>query len=243
MRFDQIKYNKLVCYNDSMCGRYTFEATTDVIRFKSRFHITNSFPQLKSNYNVAPTQDMPVVISNSPNKLVIMKWGIPPPWDPDHGKSLINARAETVFEKRTFKHLIETQRCLVLSTGFYEWQRTDKGKQPFFIRPSDQEMFAFAGIYKQIKTKAGETYDAYLILTTSPNEIMRPIHNRMPVILNRQEEDEWLNADLVEESQLKGFLKPYDAKKMTVYAVSTKVNNIRNNEPGLFRSTTGEVLT
>ena len=172
----------------SMCGRYSL---FDTDKMYDRFSVAKS--QLVINlaplYNVAPSEMLPVVVKHSPNQVVVMKWGIIPPWlrkDPKV-KLIINARSETLFEKPMFKRLVANYRCLCLipANGFFEWKATSSGKAPYFIHLKHEKIFAFAGLYDIWKDVEGKEFHSFAIITTSPNEIMQPIHTRMPVILSK----------------------------------------------------------
>lgn len=213
-----------------MCGRYNLELRDD---FKTRFHISNKLPEMKSRYNIAPSQRLPVVVSHSPNRVELMQWGLIPFWSRDGRGGVINARAETVAEKPMFKRLLTLQRCLVPATGFYEWKHESGGKVPHHIFLKDHEYFAFAGLYDTWEAPNGETRSTYTIITTTPNALMEPIHNRMPVILRREDEDRWLNPDEVEAEPLLKRLQPYPADAMECYEISTNVNNPSHDDKRL----------
>lgn len=200
-----------------MCGRYQIDAE-DKQKLKQRFHLSAD-PSFKSNWNVAPSQEMPVIKAD--NKLEIMKWGLRLHFMP---KDLINIRAESADKSWTQKYL-QFQRCLVPASGFYEWRREGKTKTPYYIHLKNEPLFAFAGVYSESS--------GYSIITTTPNELMEPIHNRMPVILKEEDEQRWLNPDMSELEQVKELLKPYPAEEMDAYIVSTRVNSPTFNDPSL----------
>lgn len=205
-----------------MCGRFQLDNEDRDNAFQYRFNINNiDYKNLISSFNIAPSQKISVVVKKSPNRLVVMKWGLTPPWDKDGKLSIINVRSETVFEKKMFINMIETQRCLIPSTGFYEWKKTSDGKQPFYIGLKNKELFSFAGIYDG---------GSCAILTTSPNPLMTPIHNRMPVILQKDDEEDWLSPDMVEEEKIKEYLRPYKNNDLVAYPISTRVNSPFNND-------------
>jgi putative SOS response-associated peptidase YedK len=162
----------------------------------------------RPRFNVAPTQPIAVI---RPGELVALRWGLVPSWSKDC-KGFINARAETAAEKPTFRSAFKKRRCLIPADGFYEWQRTKAGKRPYFIRLRDGEPFAFAGLWE------GETS---AILTTAANDLMRPIHDRMPVILASEDYERWLAEPDA------SVLRPYAADAMMAYPVSTYVNNAK----------------
>jgi putative SOS response-associated peptidase YedK len=217
-----------------MCGRYSFDPQD--YDFYRRFVIKNKTFSLKPSYNVAPADTMPVVVSDGSNTLELMRWGLVPFFakDPSIGSKMINARAETVAEKPSFKRLLTSKRCLVPASGFYEWKQFPEGKLPHHIRVKGETVFAFAGLYDVWKDpKNGTELKTYTIITTEPNELMQPIHNRMPVILSREDEAAWLNPDLVEPEQLTPLLKSFPAELMEAFQVSRDVNSPRNNSPQL----------
>ncbi len=215
-----------------MCGRYVL-AQIDALA--QRFSVGGDLPSIEPRYNVAPTQMMPVVVRNSPNRLVMMRWGLVPAWakEAKPEQALINARAETLAQKPTFRKLLASRRCLVPASGFYEWQQTGTGKVPHYISLKGEQLFAFAGLYDRWTDARGTEMFSYSIITTAPNELMAPIHNRMPAILPPDEEERWLNPDEKETDRLLALLKPYPAEMMTATPVSRAVNNVRNEGPAL----------
>jgi putative SOS response-associated peptidase YedK len=156
-----------------------------------------------------------------------------PPWadDPKVGNRMINARSETVATSGAFRSAFRRRRCLVVSDGFYEWQRQEKRKQPFYIHMRDDSPFAFAGLWEVWEGKDGTVLETCTVLTTEPNELMRPIHNRMPVILDRESYDLWLDPEMREPDPLKALLRPYPEDKMAAYPVSLLVNSPANDVP------------
>ena len=209
-----------------MCGRYSLVSTENIA---ARFDIQQQQLTLSPRYNVAPSQSMPVVVRNSPNRLVEMQWGLTPSWskEPRAQFSTINARAETITKSPVFRGPFKSRRCLVPASGFYEWQRTERGKQPFCIRLKDEELFAFAGLYDVWHDADGNELHSYTVITTVPNELVASIHNRMPVILRQEDEDSWLDKE-ADPTQLLALLKAYPADKMEAYPVSRAVNSPAN---------------
>lgn len=214
-----------------MCGRYTIG---DVRRLSERFDTSNKIEDIKPSYNVAPSQTNPVIDRKSPNQVEMMKWGLIPSWakDPKIGYKMINARAESVKDKPSFRKPFRDQRCLVPASGFYEWLKTEKEKIPHYIHLKGKELFAFAGLYEIWKDENGNEVKSYTVITTEPNEVMKKIHNRMPVILKEEDEDKWLRND-TDETVLVELLKPYPDEDMEAYPVSRDVNNPRNNSEDL----------
>ena len=206
-----------------MCGRYTLVQAEQVAE---RFQAAEAQLPLLPRYNVAPSQLMPVVVRNSPNRLVEMQWGLVPAWskEPRTSFSTINARAETLATSAVFRGPFKSRRCLVPASGFYEWQKLEKGKQPFCIRLRGGDLFAFAGLYDIWRDREGNELYSYTIITTAPNELVAPIHNRMPAILRREDEDAWLSKD-TDAARLMGMLEAYPADAMEAYPVSRAVNS------------------
>jgi len=209
-----------------MCGRYNFVPTENVA---ARFQADNQQLPLLPRYNVAPNQAMPVVVRNSPNRLVEMRWGLIPSWskEPQVKFSTINARAETLTTSPVFRGPFKSRRCLVPATGFYEWRKTSEGKQPYCIQLEDGGLFAFAGLYDVWHDADGNELYTYTIITTAPNDLVAPIHNRMPVILRREDEDAWLDKQ-ADPARLRALLSPYPADEMAVFPVSRALNNPAN---------------
>lgn len=223
-----------------MCGRYSQRQPAEVIA--KAFEVDN-VPALEPRYNVAPTQSVPTVLQPSVSKnrqFKMMHWGLIPKWAKDSkiGSKLINARAETVAEKPAFKSAFRKRRCLVLADGFYEWQQQEnkKQKQPYYFFLKDGQPFAFAGLWEQWEDASGEVIDSCTLLTTDANELMRPVHNRMPVILNPKDYERWLDSELKEPEQLQPLLRPYSTQEMLTYPVSTVVNKPSNDDTECIKS-------
>lgn len=217
-----------------MCGRYAIVLVGDGT-LQRRFSLEERIDEPQPRFNVAPTQTLPVITRNSPNRVEMMRWGLIPSWakDASIGSRMINARAETVAEKPAFRRPLRTQRCLVPATGFYEWKRDGDRKAPHFIHLPDEPLFAFAGLYDIWRNPEGQTVKTYTILTTEPNAVMAGIHNRMPVILRREDEDEWLDPTNTEPEHLLPLLRPYLSDAMAAYPVSRMVNSPQNDVPAL----------
>jgi putative SOS response-associated peptidase YedK len=215
-----------------MCGRYTLR--TPVETLVERFEIDEYPSSITPSYNIAPTQGVAAVIAeNGKRKLEMLHWGLIPSWakDPEVGNKMINARAETVAEKPSYRKAFKERRCLILADGFYEWQKTDSGKQPFYIRMEDESPFAFAGLWESWQN--GREIRSCTIITTSPNEVAAQVHNRMPVILHPEDYEMWLDPDFDEREPLTTLLQPFPAEAMEAYPVSRRVNKPSNNEPGV----------
>jgi putative SOS response-associated peptidase YedK len=207
-----------------MCGRYVF---TDPDNLQRRFGVAQLPLDLSPQYNIAPGQTLPVVVAGEAGHAVaLMRWGLVPAWakDPKIGYRTINARAEGLEDKASFRKPFRSRRCLVPATGFYEWKRAGRGKQPYFIRLKDGELFGFAGLWDSWRDERGEEVRTYTIITTTPNDLVAPIHDRMPVILRRDAEGPWLDPTIGEVPLLRSLLRPYPAEAMEAYPVSTRVN-------------------
>lgn len=215
-----------------MCGRYTLYTTDDI---EDRFNVEVR-DEISPNYNAAPGQTMPVITEEG---LRLMRWGVLPRWAKDVrvGHKMINARSETVFDKATWKSLITRHRCLVLANGYYEWQQREHGKQPFFIRPRLEKLFAFAGLWSAWE-HAGRVLLTYSIITTRANTDTEGVHDRMPVILHRSDEARWLAADTRED--IEPLLVPYEDHGILLHEVGTDVNSIKNNNETLIRPLFGK---
>ena len=213
-----------------MCGRYTL--LLDLTTVLKRFLIAGPHPGWTLQYNIAPTQNAPMVLNEGTRALNLFRWGLIPSWakDPSIGYKLINARAETLAEKASFKRPLQRSRCLVPADGFYECQVKDDAKIPMRIRLKSQRPFAFVGLWDSWKDAVGKELKTFTIITTEPNEILAPIHNRMPVILRPQDEEMWLDPS-AEVKHLTHALKPYPAEEMEAYEVSRLVNSAKNNIP------------
>jgi putative SOS response-associated peptidase YedK len=216
-----------------MCGRYTLRTPIDVLA--EGFEIQEYPSSITPNYNVAPTQEVAgLVEEEEKRKLEMFHWGLIPSWakDPAIGNKMINARAETVSEKPSFRSAFKKRRCLILADGFYEWQKTDDGKQPYYIKMEDDSPFAFAGLW-EFWDKYGEEIRSGTIITTDANDLMNEIHHRMPVILHPEDYGLWLDPDFDEKEALTALLKPYPSDAMEAYPVSRRVNKPANNEPSV----------
>jgi putative SOS response-associated peptidase YedK len=218
-----------------MCGRFTLHTTGALVA--QQFELPNT-PDLQPRYNIAPTQDVAVVRQEAGVRaLVALRWGVVPSWskEPSIGVRMINARGETVAEKPAFRAAFKYRRCLVLADGFYEWQAAGKGhqKQPYYVQRQDKAPFAFAGLWERWSDQNGDgsVLETCTIITTAPNELMRPIHERMPVILLPEDYALWLDSSMQEPGPLEALLHPYPTDLLTAYPVSRAVNNARHDSP------------
>ncbi|MDP8952934.1 MAG: SOS response-associated peptidase [Actinomycetota bacterium] len=189
-------------------------------------------PEVPPSYNVAPTQEVAaVLVEGGERRLEMLRWGLIPSWadEPQIGSRMINARSETVSEKPSFRGAFRKRRCLIPADGFYEWQRTDNGKQPYHIHARDGSPFAFAGLWESWSGDEGEIRSC-TILTTEANEVVGEVHHRMPVIVAPEDYETWLDPDLHDADWLAPLLTPYPSEALEAYPVSRFVNNPSNND-------------
>jgi len=224
-----------------LCGRVTltltFKEITDILNIKSDIEWT-------PRYNIAPSQDIPVVVNNNGKKQIkLFQWGLIPNCASEQsiGQKLINARAETIDTKHSFKNAFVRQRCLILADGFYEWKRQGKTKIPYRFTLQKLKLFAFAGIWDRWKSPEGQIIHSCSIITTKPNELLSMFHDRMPVILEKDHEDVWLDPTFSDFGVLKSLLTPYPADLMNAYEVSTLVNSARYDAPDCIEPVSGQI--
>lgn len=217
-----------------MCGRFTLTHDINAVARAFRVPVPPSL-QTSARYNVAPTQNIVTAINDGSPHLDMLRWGLIPSWAKDEsiGSKMINARAETLAEKPSFKRLLRSRRCLIAADGFYEWKKEAGGKTPMYITMKDSEIFALAGLWDTWKNADGELIRTCTIITTAPNELLSTIHNRMPVILAPEEREAWLDADLHDEHQLISLLKSYPTDAMQARAVSRLVNDVHHDSAEL----------
>lgn len=216
-----------------MCGRYTL--TTSGEQVAQQFDLKEA-PELAPRYNIAPTQPVAAVRSGDDGReLVLLRWGLIPPWAKDLsiGARMINARAETVAEKPAFRSAMKQRRCLILADGFYEWRTQGNGKQPFYFRVESGRPFAFAGLWEHWRGPDGQIIQSCTILTTEANELVRDLHDRMPVILRPEDYERWLDPGLRDAGAVEDLLAPYPAEAMETYPVSKAVNRVSNEGAAL----------
>lgn len=216
-----------------MCGRFTL--TADPKQIRDAFPWITVPEDLNSRYNIAPSQPVAVIPNNGRNQLDFYLWGLIPSWakDPSIGNRMINARAETLSEKPSFRTAYRRRRCLILADGFYEWKKQpgSKAKQPVYIRLKSQSPFAFGGLWERWDAPDGSTIFSCTIITTEPNDMVAEIHNRMPLILPAGSYQDWLAPEELNPGKLDPLLRPFPAADMQAYEVSTLVNNPANDEP------------
>jgi len=216
-----------------MCGRFTLTEEIDFLQ--GRFEFETMQIDFKPRYNIAPGQDSLVVAKDSRRRLLMMRWGLIPTWakEASVGYKMINARSETLTEKPSFRNLYRSRRCLVLADGFYEWKKKKnvKTKVPMRFVLKSQEPFAFAGLWNIWQSPEGDELCTFTIITTEANDIVKPYHDRMPVILKRESEEEWIDPEIKDAKKLSTHLHPYPPELMVSYPVSTIVNSARNDSP------------
>ncbi len=232
-------FEVLLCYSNHflerfMCARFTISQSEKELL--AEFEAKSIDPDYRETYNLAPTQLAPVILAQKPEAIQLLHFGLVPFWakDKKSSYSMMNARQETVLENRTFKPLMtHNKRCLVLADGFYEWKTEGKKKLPYRFTLLNRKAFAFAGLWSQWKSEdQKEVYESFTILTTKPNEQVATLHDRMPVILTKEEEKLWLSDD-VPPIELIQLCDPYPAEEMKMYPVSTEVNKATNNHQDL----------
>src|SRR5437016_4788822 len=197
-----------------MCGRFTL--STDIKTVAEKFGVPPTL-QAAPRYNVAPTQEVVSILSNGSAHMEWLQWGLIPSWAKDEsiGSKMINARAETLAEKPSFKRLLRSRRCLVVADGFYEWKKEQGSKTPMYIMLKDGSPFAFAGLWDLWRSPDGQEIHSCTIVTTEPNGVVASIHDRMPAILTPDARSIWLDSDLHDEHALLPLLAPYPGEEMT----------------------------
>jgi len=224
-----------------MCGRYTLSTNAQVLADLFRLEEALALPP---RYNIAPTQDVAIVRSEAEGggrRLSLAHWGLIPSWAKDRGLGarMINARADTAAEKPAFRAAFKARRCLIPADGFFEWKATGERKQPHYIRLQDAGPFAFAGLWERWAPADGEPIESCTILTTEPNEVLRPIHDRMPVILPPEAWSLWLDPAVRERERLQPLLVPHPAAAMIAYPVGLGVNSARRDDPSCIEPLAG----
>ena len=213
-----------------MCGRYTLTSKFDDLQ--GRFNFEGGTQQYRPRYNTAPTQPvLTVVDDHGEYRAEFMRWGLIPSWakDPTIGTRMINARAETLAEKPSFRSALRKRRCLVLADGFYEWRREGYKSSPTYVALKSRKPFGMAGLWETWRAPSGDLIHSCTIVTTTANRLMEPIHNRMPVILPEDAEAAWLDGGIDDPGTLTELLTPYGESDMVAYEVSKLVNSPAND--------------
>jgi len=222
-----------------MCGRFTLRTPLTVLSQQFLFELgpAAELAAVRPRYNVAPTQAIAAVRrldAGSPRSLAWLHWGLIPSWAKDAklASSMINARGESVAEKPAFRTAFARRRCLILSDGFFEWKKVGKQKQPYYIRMHDERQFAFAGLWESWRGPAGSEgpLESCTIITTTANELCRPLHDRMPVILEACDYDRWLDPAAAKDDLI-AIIQPFPTEAMKSDPVNPRVNNSRNDDP------------
>lgn len=207
-----------------MCGR--FVRSSPISSIIEIFNVESPPPEVSASYNIAPTQDILIINNRGKRELVKCRWGFLPPWVKDLSeRSVINARAETIDEKPSFKSAFKKQRCLIIADGFYEWKKENRKKIPHFIRLRSGKPFGFAGLYNQWTSPTGEKICTCVIITTDANDLISHVHDRMPVIVPQDKVDIWLDPDFQNFETLKEIFRPYPSEELEMFPVSSKVNS------------------
>ena len=214
-----------------MCGRYSLSVPTEVL---ARIFRLASVPALTPRYNISPSQDAPVIRSDSGGgrRLDSLRWGLIPTWADDQtiGNRLIMARAESVPTKPAFRTAFRHRRCLIPADGFYEWLKSEGRKQPYLIRMHEGRPFAIAGLWEAWRDQGGKKIESFTVLTTTANEVAGQVHNRMPVIIGPENYDTWLDPKQEDDEKLRSLLAPFAADQMEAFPVSSRVNSPKNDD-------------
>lgn len=215
-----------------MCGRFTLTTTPDEVM--EHYNLTELSFAYQPRFNIAPGQLLTAVISDGvKNRIGQLRWGLVPSWAQDEkiGYKMINAKSETVQEKPSFRRLFLGKRCLIPADSFYEWKTTASGKQPMRILLKNSGIFSLAGLYDTWISPQGQKIHSCTVITTTPNELVAGIHDRMPVILRPEVESIWLDPNLQNPVKLRSLLTAFPVEKMMTYPVSSLVNNVKNELP------------
>jgi putative SOS response-associated peptidase YedK len=218
-----------------VCGRYRLSRRKQII--EEHFDSVSGEEDWSPRWNIAPTQPIPVIRQNPKEpirELSLMRWGLIPSWakDASVAAKMINARSETASTKPAFRDALKSRRCLIPADGFYEWMRTGKTKQPYCFEINEGQLFPFAGIWDRWKDPSDGWIKTCSILTTTPNAVTATIHDRMPVILDPDSYDLWLDPDMTKVEAVSDLLRPFDARMMRCYPVSTRINHVANDDEG-----------
>ena len=214
-----------------MCGRFIL--TSPGKDMQDQFGLLKE-PELTPRYNISPTQQVSAIrMDTGSRRLEMLKWGLVPFWakDASIGPRLINARCETIGQKPAYRAAFKSRRCLIPTNGFYEWMKEKEKKQPYLIRLADESLFAFAGLWEHWKGPDGSTIESCTVITTEANDLLRPIHDRMPVIISRKDYDSWLNPEMLCQETFQSLILPYPSHEMVFFPVNPKVNRATYDNP------------
>ncbi len=219
-----------------MCGRFTLHLPKEVLE---EIFGNLVIRELRPRYNIAPAQDAAVirVYPDGTGHLDLLRWGLIPSWakDPAVGSRMMNARSETAHEKPAFRSALKFRRCVVPANGFYEWRDVGGKKKPLYVKPAGNGVMIFAGLWDLWKTPDGDTVESFTILTTGANELIKPLHDRMPVILDPENSGLWLDPRVTDPERFKFLFEPFPAEKMEMIAVSEMVNSVKYDNPECIR--------
>jgi putative SOS response-associated peptidase YedK len=218
-----------------MCGRYEVHSPVEELAREFDAVLRADPTQLPPRYNIAPSLTVPVIrVRKGERELAALSWGLLPSWSKSTaGNRPINARAETLFDKPMFRTAIARRRCLIPADGFYEWEERPGGKQPWYIGMISNTTFAFGGIWEYWAAEGHDPVLSCAIIVTDANELLRKVHERMPLIIAREDWERWLDPELTDPQTLRQLIKPYPADEMRAYRVSNRVNNARNDDAAL----------
>jgi putative SOS response-associated peptidase YedK len=216
-----------------MCGRYRLSRRKQII--EEHFDAVSGEEDWTPRYNISPTQPVPVIRQHRREprqELSLLRWGLIPSWakDASGAARMINARSETAATQPAFRDALKFRRCLIPADGFYEWKKSGKLRQPYCFEVRDGELFAFAGIWEKWNDPSGGALETCSILTTTPNAVTAPVHDRMPVVLDPDAYDLWLDPGMKDVAAVSDLLKPYDARLMRSYPVSARINHVANDD-------------
>jgi putative SOS response-associated peptidase YedK len=212
-----------------MCGRFSIAVRIGI--FARRFGITEPMDWTLPRFNIAPSEDVPIIVREGlNNKVSMMRWGLIPSWavGVGQGPNPINARAEGLAENRMYHDLLKERRCLVPATGFYEWRTSGQKKTPFYFSKKDRSLFTIAGLFDVRKDRDGIETRSFTLVTTTPNDLVAPFHNRMPVVLSSEGEEVWAGRNAGMTGEIKNLLVPFPSEEMEAFEVSQAVNKLSN---------------
>jgi len=212
-----------------MCGRFTLTTMDDIV---NEFDLSQPPLGFEPRYNIAPTQQAWVVTNRSPRVVESFRWGLVPHWAKDMsiGSKLLNARGETLADKPSFRNAYERRRCLVVADGFFEWRRAGKRKVPHYAH-NRSGLVAFAGLWERWRKPDGERLLSFTVVTTEPNKLIAPLHNRMPVVIGKQDYGRWLHEEPLPPEALDDLIRPADEDQFELFEVAPIVNSPHNDEP------------
>jgi putative SOS response-associated peptidase YedK len=212
-----------------MCNRFSLQVSPEVL---AKTFDLQDVPEFEARYNIAPAMNIAAIRHvGDRNKLDYMKWGLLPSWETDASHTSINARCESVDEKDSFRHSLKYNRCIIPASGFYEFLQKDNQKHPYYVRLTNSGLMGFAGLWERWEAKDGSQLETCCFLTTSANELVRPLNDRMPLILSPEDYDVWLNRNVHDPHELKKLYQPFPADVMFSYPVPDLVNNLRFDSP------------